>query len=207
MTHHKTARYLLAALICLVAPLAAQAQGRDDVEPGQPYIAETFTDWDLRCIRSPEDGIPERCEMFQLLRDEEDNAVVAVRFNVPFQPPEGQVAVGIFMTPIETLLAPGLRLQIDDGEVAGVPFTLCEASGCMARVAMSAEDIESFQNGGDAIIEIVALVRGSAGEIGGVPVNLTASLRGFTAAYEEMQARHAEVLAYLEEQQRAEGTE
>ncbi|AHM05278.1 invasion associated family protein [Roseibacterium elongatum DSM 19469] len=197
-----TSRMIVAAgLLAVALPLSANAQDAASAEPGQPYVAETFSDWDLRCIRAPEEGTPERCEMFQLMRDEDDNAVSVFRVNVPFNPGEGQVATALIMTPLETLLAPGIRLRVDDGEEGGLPFTMCDASGCMARIPMNQTNVDMFQAGGDAFIQIFALVRGEAGEIGGVPVPLTASLRGFTAAYEALQARHEELVAFIRERQ------
>jgi invasion protein IalB len=54
----------------------APAQEADAArEPGEPYVAEVFTDWELRCITAAEEGQAERCEMFQLLLDEQDNPV------------------------------------------------------------------------------------------------------------------------------------
>jgi invasion protein IalB len=184
------------ALLGLPGIVAAQ-EAATERQPGEAYVAETFTDWELRCITAAEPGQAERCEMFQLLTDEQDNPVAVFRVNVPLAPPEGQVAAAIIVTPLETLLAPGMRLRIDDGEVAGVPFTLCEASGCLARILMGEEDVAAFRAGGDVFLEIFALVRGDLGEVGGVPVPLTASLRGFTAAYNAMQERHAAFAALV----------
>ncbi|MDG4648879.1 invasion associated locus B family protein [Roseibacterium sp. SDUM158017] len=180
----------VAALLGL--PLAAAAQeAATEPQPGEAYVAGSFTDWELRCIAAAEPGAPERCEMFQLLLDDEDNPVAVFRVNVPLALAEEQVAAAVIVTPIETLLAPGVRLRIDEGEVAGIPFTLCEPSGCLARIPLNENNVAAFRAGGDVFLEIFALVRGDVGEIGGVPVPLTASLRGFTAAYEALQERHA----------------
>jgi invasion protein IalB len=190
-----------AGLMALTVPVAALAQDAASVEPGQAYTAETHNDWDLRCIRSAEEDVPERCEMFQLLRDPEENPVAVFRVNVPFNPVENQVASALFMTPLETFLPPGLRLRIDDGEEGGVPFAMCEATGCMARIQMDQATVDAFEAGGDATVQIFALVRDDGGEIRGLPVEVTASLRGFTAAYDAMQARHETLMAFIAENQ------
>jgi invasion protein IalB len=153
-------------------------------------VAEVFTDWELRCITAAEDGQPERCEMFQLLLDEQDNPVAVFRVSVPLVDVEEQVAAAVIVTPIETLLTPGIRVRIDDSEPVGVPFTLCEESGCLARIPLTQENIEVFKAGGDVFLDIFALARSDLGEVGGVPVALSASLRGFTAAYDALQERH-----------------
>lgn len=204
-------RHILTILRPLVAvaavaglPLAAAAQeGETAREPGQAYIAETFTDWELRCIAAAEEGQPERCEMFQLLLDQQDNPVAVFRVNVPMSRADGQVATAVIVTPAETLLTPGIRLRVDDGEPSGVPYTLCEQSGCMARIPLAQEAVEVFQAGGDVFMQIFALVRGNLGEIGGSPVELTASLRGFTAAYEALQERHAAFAEFVEAERAA----
>lgn len=182
----------MAAFVALSLPTASFSQEADAPrEPGEPYVAEVFTDWELRCITGAEEGQPERCEMFQLLLDEQDNPVAVFRVNVPLVEVEEQVAAAVIVTPIETLLTPGIRVRIDDSEPVGVPYTLCEQSGCLARIPLTDENVEAFKAGGDVFLDIFALARSDLGEIGGVPVALTASLRGFTAAYDALQERHA----------------
>jgi invasion protein IalB len=191
-----------AALSATVAglPLAAAAQETGEArQPGEAYVAETFTDWELRCITAAEEGQPERCEMFQLLLDEQDNPVAVFRVNIPLTLAEEQVAAAVFVTPLESLLAPGIRIRIDDSEPVGVPYTLCEPSGCLARVPLNADNVRAFEAGGDVFLEIFALVRGDLGEIGGAPVPLTASLRGFTAAFAALEERHAPFADFVAE--------
>ena len=191
-----------AAFIALALPTLAPAQEADTArEPGEPYVADVFTDWELRCITGAEEGQAERCEMFQLLLDEQDNPVAVFRVSVPLVDVEDQVAAAVIVTPIETLLTPGIRVRIDESEPVGVPFTLCEETGCLARIPLTEENVAAFQAGGDVFLEIFALVRSDLGEIGGVPVALTASLRGFTAAYDALQEQHAAFAALVAEAQ------
>jgi invasion protein IalB len=191
-------RTAAAALMVLAAPVAALAQTADEVEVGQAYVAETHGDWQLRCIKGPEGAAAERCEMFQLLRDEEDNPVAVFRMNMPILAAEGQVATAVFNTPIQTRLDAGLRIRIDDGEFDILPYTFCAPGGCSAESPLAEAVIEQFQAGDEALIVIFALMlnergdpaRGEAGEPRAVPVELTASLSGFTAAYNALSARH-----------------
>jgi invasion protein IalB len=46
-----------AALVAFVLPGAAPAQDAER-EPGEPYVAEVFTDWELRCITAPRTASP-----------------------------------------------------------------------------------------------------------------------------------------------------
>jgi invasion protein IalB len=134
----------VAALTTLIAPAMAPAQEADAArEPGDPYVAEVFTDWELRCITAAEEGQAERCEMFQLLLDEQDNPVAVFRVNVPLVPSDSDiVATAVIVTPLETLLTPGIRVRIDDSEPVGIPYTLCEPTGCLARIPLTPENVE-----------------------------------------------------------------
>jgi invasion protein IalB len=190
------------AILGFTLPAVSVAQEADAArEPGEPYVAEVFRDWELRCITAAEPGQAERCEMFQLLLDENDNPVAVFRVNVPLVENEGQIAAAVIVTPLETLLAPGMRIRIDESEPAGLPYTLCEPTGCLARIPLTQENVDAFQAGADVFLEIFALVRSDLGEIGGVPVALTASLRGFTAAFEALQERHEAFAAFVAERQ------
>jgi invasion protein IalB len=60
----------------------------------------------------------------------------------------------------------------------------------LARIPLTDENVEAFKAGGDVFLDIFALIRSDLGEIGGVPVALSASLRGFTAAYDALQESH-----------------
>ncbi|MFW5881513.1 MAG: invasion associated locus B family protein [Roseicyclus sp.] len=187
-----------AAVSMTAAPLALAQSATAERTPGEAYVAEVFTDWELRCVNPAEEGQPEQCEMFQIMLDEQDNPVAVFRVSVPLALSEGQVAAAVIVTPLETLLAPGIRIRIDESEPVGVPFTLCDTGGCLARIPLDQDSIDMFQAGGDAFLEIFALVRSELGEVGGVPIPLTASLRGFTAAYEALQERHADFAAFVE---------
>lgn len=200
----------LAVLMAL--PLAAQdaaappGLSRDDVAVGEPYISQTFRDWDVRCIRG-EEGVPERCEMYQLLSESAGNPVAEFRISTPIVPEEGVMASAVLLTPLDTLLTPGLRLRIDDGQVATVPYAFCRPIGCFVQLTLSQEDVASFAAGADIFIELFALVRGETGQFGGAPVEITASLLGFTAAFDAVAANGEEIRAYLEEQEAAGGEE
>lgn len=194
-------------LFGLIATAPAPALAQSEGGPGSSYIAAAHGDWELRCIRGAEGMTAERCEMFQFLRDDEGNDVAVVRFNMPIVGTEGQAATAIFNTPLQTRLDAALRIRIDDGEFDLLPFTFCTPSGCAAESPLNEEVVDQFKAGGDATIVIFALllnqngepVRGESGEPRAVPVELVASLRGFTAAYEEMEARHADLRAALAE--------
>lgn len=150
---------------------------------GAAYIAETFNDWELVCIRTGEGNDP--CEMYQLLLDQTGNAVAEVTM-IALPAGSEAVAGGNIVTPLGTLLPQQLTLQVDDGAARRYPFTWCNAVGCIARVGFTAPEIEAFKRGGAATITIFSV------EAPGEPVNLTMSLMGFTAAYDAVAAANAD---------------
>ena len=205
MATRKTLRFIMAAAVAAL-PLgvagAALAQSADgERTPGEAYVADVFSDWEVRCVTPAEDGQPEQCEMFQILLDEQDNAVAVFRVSIPLVLNENQVAAAVIVTPLETLLAPGIRIRIDEADPVTVPFTLCDTAGCLARVPLDEASLDVFRGGADAFLDIFALIRSELGEVGGAPVSLTASLRGFTAAFDALQERHAPLADYVAELQ------
>ncbi len=147
---------------------------------GETFVAGTFSDWKLNCLRL-QDG-NDRCQMYQLLKDANGQSVAEVNFFAI--PPGGPAEAGAtFITPLETLLTANLRLSVDSGEVRQYPYSFCTVEGCIARLGFTPEEIVEFK-------------RGAAGKVIIVPaqapdqtVEVTMSLSGFTAAYEELRAR------------------
>ncbi|OIQ06289.1 MAG: hypothetical protein AUK60_08315 [Rhodobacteraceae bacterium CG2_30_10_405] len=139
------------------------------------YIAATNGDWEQRCIRTEDGSDP--CQMYQLLKDENANAVAEMTI-LPL--PDGQQAVAgsQIMVPLETLLTEQLILQIDSSPAKIYPFTWCAAQGCVARIGFTAADIAALKKGANATITIVPVVAPDQ------KVKLTVSLKGFTAAYD-----------------------
>lgn len=195
-----------AALSLALLPAAAIAQAEEDGLPigrevdgvGSTYVAETHGDWEIRCIRA-EEGQPEPCQLYQLLLDEQGGPVA--EFNVFDLPDEGQVVAGAtIVTPLDTLLPPGLRLRVDEGPTAEYPFAFCQPIGCFARLGLTAANVDSFRAGGDAYVTIVPLPAPDQ------EVVLEASLRGFTAGYAALEARNAAAMSLIEQLQQGGAT-
>lgn len=148
--------------------------GSTEPAVGDTYVAEVFTDWELRCIRT-EDG-DDPCQLYQLLIDGEGNAVA--EFNVFALPEGGEAAAGAtIITPLETLLTAQLRLDVDGGQTKRYPYSFCTQIGCFARLGFTAAEVEEFKRGATAHVTIIAA--GAPDQ----PVALAASLSGFTAGW------------------------
>ena len=204
---------LIAGLAAL--PLAAPAQtdgetpattedglpiGQEVREVGQTYVAETHGDWEIRCIRA-EEGQPEPCQLYQLLVDQNGGPVA--EFNIFDLPDEGQVVAGAtIVTPLDTLLPPGIRMRVDEGNWSEYPFAFCQPIGCFARLGLTQGNIDALRAGGEAYVALVPLPAPDQ------VVELEASLAGFTAGFAALEERNTaaiELFQQLQQQGAAEG--
>lgn len=154
------------------APAATSAEG-----PGTIYTANTSGDWEVHCLRT-EDG-KDPCEMFQLLKDADGNKVASMSVMAISGEAE-TVAGATIATPLDTLLAPGLRLQIDATDPANIPFNHCDKANCYVNFAIAPAELERLKKGSQIKMAVVPLFAPDK------PVEVTISLKGFTAAYEQV---------------------
>ncbi|WP_213683888.1 invasion associated locus B family protein [Roseicyclus sp.] len=199
MPYHPALRAGLAIVAIACAPTLAVAQttGAADALPtgqtpvGATYVAETHGDWEIRCIRA-EEGQPEPCQLYQLMRDSQGGAVA--EFNVFDIPDEGQLVAGAtIVTPLETLLTPGIRLRVDEGNWSEYPFAFCQPIGCFARLGLTEEDLTALRRGSRATVALVPLPAPDQ------LVQISASLSGFTAGFAALEARNDAALSLLEQ--------
>ena len=147
---------------------------------GQPFIRETFGDWSQRCLKA-EEGQVDPCQLYQLLMDDQGNAVA--EFSTFPLPSGNQAAAGAtIVVPLETLLTAQLQLKIDNGEPKVYPFTFCNAAGCVARVGFTSAEVTQLKRGAGATVRMVP----AAAPDQEVVLNL--SLSGFTAGYDSLSA-------------------
>jgi invasion protein IalB len=145
--------------------------------PGAPYIADAFTDWSLRCVRTETGNDP--CQLYQLLQDQQGNSVAEISL-FPL-PAGGQAEAGVtVITPLETLLTEQLLLRIDEGQPKRYPFTFCSAVGCVARIGLMPDEVEGFRRGSKAQVRIVPAAAPDQ------EVVLDISLSGFTAGFQAL---------------------
>jgi Invasion protein B, involved in pathogenesis len=148
-------------------------------ELGSSYIAETFGDWSVQCVRTetPEN---DPCQLYQLLEDENGNAVSEVRV-FPVANGGQAVAGANVIVPLETLLTQQLTIAVDDAQAKRYAFSFCNQVGCVARIGFTEADLASFRRGAVARTSIVPAAAPDQ------RVTLTMSLSGFTAGYERVQ--------------------
>ncbi|WP_333816497.1 invasion associated locus B family protein [Tabrizicola sp.] len=149
--------------------------------PGSSYTAATFEAWEQKCVHT--EGGADPCQLYLLLKDKTGNSVAEfTMFNLPKGSEGPAVAGGTFVAPLETLLPAGMTLQIDAGKGKLYPFTFCTGIGCVARIGFTAEEIKALKSGANAKITIVPFVAPDE------KVELTLSLKGFTAGYDAVVA-------------------
>lgn len=149
--------------------------------PGSTYTVANFEAWEQKCVRT-ESGV-DPCQLYMLLKDAEGNSVAEfTMFNLPKGAEGPAVAGATFIAPLETLLTAGMTLQIDDAKGKLYPFTFCAPIGCVARIGFTAEEITAMKAGANAKITIVPFVAPDE------KVELSISLKGFTAGYDAVTA-------------------
>jgi invasion protein IalB len=151
----------------------------ETAQVGQGYLATTFDLWEQRCEKTADGKDP--CELFQLLKDGEGNAVAELSMFA--LPAGGKATAGAtVVVPLETLLTASLTIQIDTSEPKLYPFSFCTQIGCIARVGFTAEEVEQFKKGAKATVTVVPAAASDTA------VNLDVSLKGFTAGFEAVSA-------------------
>jgi len=153
---------------------------------GQTYLAAPFELWEQRCVKTEDGSDP--CQLYQLLRDESGGPVAELSM---FDLPEGaQAAAGAtVVVPLETLLTANLQISIDGGKAKIYPFTFCAQIGCISRIGFTTEEVDQFRKGAGAVMTIVPAVAPDQ------RVNLTISLKGFTAGFKAVVDANADLKA------------
>ncbi|WP_424940023.1 invasion associated locus B family protein [Aliiroseovarius sp. S253] len=153
-------------------------------QPGQTYVEKVVGDWERKCITLPEGQGENPCQMYQLLKDETGNAVAEISLGK--LPAGGQAAAGAtVVVPLETLLTQQLTVSVDGSQGRRYPFRFCAPLGCVANIGFTSEEITGFKRGAKATVSIVPAAAPDQ------RVNLSMSLSGFTAAYDELTAPQA----------------
>jgi invasion protein IalB len=144
---------------------------------GEPYVGAEFTDWVLRCVRTDTGNDP--CQLYQLLTDAEGNSVAEISV---FPLPQGQEAeAGVtIITPLETLLTEQVVMRVDEAQPKRYPFTFCSAVGCVSRIGLLPDEVNSFRRGSRAQVRIVPAAAPDQ------QVILEVSLAGFTAGFQAL---------------------
>lgn len=131
-------------------------------------------DWAIMCV-----GETEQCVMAQLAMNPDGTPaaeveVVRLGGNTP-------AAAGItVLTPLGVLLEDGIVTRIDDNDPRRRDYQVCSTRGCVVRYGATGEEVDEMRAGNTLRFFV------SAVNVPQNPVTLTLSLRGFTAAYNQL---------------------
>ena len=155
----------------------------EDDQVGAGYVRSQEGDWQTQCVRQEEEA-DEPCQLYQLLRGAEDNPVA--EFIIEKLPEGGQVSAGAtILVPHGTALSKDMRIAVDGGKAKVYRYAFCDSNACYARIGLLPEDIASFKKGSNATVTLFPFERQDQA------VNLTLSLAGFTASFDNLAPKAA----------------
>ncbi|MCF6272940.1 MAG: invasion associated locus B family protein [Rhodobacteraceae bacterium] len=177
-------RRILATIFSVTALFGSAAQAQESNFPTSQELTDQATgvvarygDWEIRCSESETD-----CRMFQVAQDDQGNNVVSVTMQI--LPEDSSAKLGVVMvSPLLTLLPRGLSVMVNGGVPAAYPFSWCEPQGCFSRFGLTAAQVEAFEAGDTANIDIFAITAPEQ------PVQALLSLSGFTEAVNDLGER------------------
>lgn len=153
-------------------PMPMIAPNAESAQVGQAYQKEVFGDWQMRCLKTELSSDP--CELFQELKNAQGTPISQVTFSAVEA--GDVVSIATVMMPLETDLLQGLTMQIDTGKEQKIPFATCVPVGCMARIALSNNDLGLFKRGNEAKITVMPFLAPPEAK-----ETVALSLKGFTA--------------------------
>lgn len=161
------------------AATGEEAAAADEAAPSEPpeKVVAVHGDWQVRCRE--DNG---SCFMYQLAIDARDIPIAEMSI-VPLKTDDDRVAGFTVVTPLRTLLTEGVTLQIDNGRQQKYQFGWCTEAGCAARFAVRNDGLSQFKRGSKARITVLSVEKPDA------PVILDVSLKGFTAAFNDLSER------------------
>jgi invasion protein IalB len=147
------------------APAPAGANG-----PAQPSETKEIGDWTVRCYPA---SSPMPCEMIELLVNKKSGRRVLgvlIMYNQAHDQNLMQVS-----TPLGVLIPNGAVLGSDTYTSEVMRYRMCDLQGCYAIMPLDSSAVKALGRATKAEMRVVS--------VDGRKVNLSFSLKGFTAAY------------------------
>ncbi len=162
-----------AAIACLAALCSIGAASAQQQAPEQE-LRTTHGDWEIHCVKGTDN-----CAMQQIGETAEGQRALLITIQrLAGVKAEGQdVPAAITVnTPIGILIPYGVRVRIDEGNVAPVPLLRCLPESCAARAPLAQQAVDMFKKGAKATVGFFLQNE----------VLVDVSLNGFTAAYNDL---------------------
>ena len=165
-----------AALGVLFMSGAANAQQAAPAAPGAPEV-KAVEDWFVRCFKIES---PSPCDMYQEL-DNKDTRQRILSLSIAYVPSLDRHALQVTV-PLDIDIQKGLVLQTDSYKSPVLKYRRCDRNGCYVEQAVDNALVEGLaRSAGAGKVNIVA--------DGGKAFSLNFSLKGFTAAHDDMVAQ------------------
>lgn len=163
---------LMAAAVCFAA--APPASGQPAGSPNRSVKGQ-YGGWALEC-RTPAGAKNEMCGLTQIVVDEKNSDK---NLSVLFQRYSTGSQILRVVVPQSVLLPKGVRLMVDERDVAIVPFQRCPpgTGGCFADFVVEDALLEQFKKGKTALFIIYRTVEEGIG----LPITLSGFAEGYAA--------------------------
>ena len=164
----------VACLACFACLPAAVAQQQTQPQGPNQVLKETHGDWEIHCLEGTE-----TCAMQQVGETADGRRAMLVTVqrladvSAEGQPVPAALTVN---TPVGVLIPYGVRVRVDQGNVASVPLLRCLPDSCAARAPLADEAVSEFKKGQTATFGFFLQEE----------VLVPLSLSGFTAAYDSL---------------------
>jgi invasion protein IalB len=154
-------------------PVAAQ-EAPAEIETGEPAVEGTeLGNWIKICAEDQEVEGGEACLVTQEVRTEDGEFLASVSVR---DMPEGDGKNLMVAVPPGTLLQPGLRVQVDEGEQEAGQYVICLPNACYGELEIGDDFITEMKRGQNLIVSVI--------NNQGQPVGIGLTLIGFTAGYD-----------------------
>jgi len=150
--------------------------GATDQTQPQEVVKATFGDWEVRCTNGGN-----TCFMYQLVL--KDDGTPIAELSMVKLPLGSEAVAGVtLVAPLGTLLTQGVQMQVDDADASQYPFSWCTRPGCFARFGITDLVLNSMKSGQKITVALFSIADGQT------PVTASASLKGFTEAFDSLDA-------------------
>ncbi|HMM14805.1 MAG TPA: invasion associated locus B family protein [Parvibaculum sp.] len=141
----------LIAPFVVTASMAAEPAKPDasaaTAEQAPKPVIKKFGVWATRCDLNPKDAKQKECHAFVDIRVEDGKQRI-LYLGVGYIPKKTDGSMFIFaVTPLGTILPPGLGISIDNKTKFGGPFLFCLPMGCQAEAPLTAEQLKALKSG------------------------------------------------------------
>lgn len=160
--------WLLSALL-LISSSAFAAD-----TPDRRTTTDAFEDWVINCV---EQGKDKACEMKQSLLNSNKQLVAILSLA---KKADGKMLFQLALPHLLDLTKP-VSLTVDENRLAAYPYNFCNKTACFVIVADTTAMLKTFRKGSAGKIQAVTIT--------GEPIALGFSLKGFSAAIDNLSTR------------------